>query len=194
MTQQLRHHTIKLIGLHGKAGCGKTTVGDYLAGSQGAIPLSFALPLKLAATELFAVEFDYFESQDLKNTKLYEWDLTPREILQKLGTEGMRNLFGQDFWLKRMHLELDANTYDGDLVVITDCRFQNEVDFIKDNGGIVIHLTRAGADGNIGIQNHASEADLDFSQFTDSNYVRVSNDGTVQKLYENLDCIVEQYI
>lgn len=187
--------SFKLIGLHGKAGCGKTTVGDYLADSQGAIQLSFALPLKLAACELFAIPFDYFENQDLKNNKGLEWpEYTPREILQKLGTEGMRNLFGEDFWIRRMKLEIDANVYDGDLVVITDCRFQNEVDFIKDNGGIVIHLTRAGADGNIGIQNHASEADLDFSQFTDSNYVRVSNDGTIHKLYENIDHIVNHLI
>lgn len=186
--------SVRLIGLHGKAGCGKTTVGDYINNKHCALLFSFALPLKIASSELFFTDHEWFEDQELKNTKLPYWDLTPREILQKLGTEGMRNLFGQDFWIKRMQLEIDSFTSDDDLVVITDCRFQNEVDFIKDNGGIVIHLTRAGADGNIGIQNHASEADLDFSQFTDSNYVRVSNDGTVQKLYENLDCIVEQYI
>lgn len=185
----------KLIGLHGKAGCGKSTVGDYLTKSQDAIQLSFALPLKLAATELFAISFDYFENQDLKNQKLLEWpEYTPREILQKLGTEGMRNLFGENFWIKRMNLEIETNVYDGDLVVITDCRFQNEVDYIKDNGGIVIHLTRAGADGKVGIQNHASEAELDFSTFTDSNYVRVSNDGTIHKLYENIDHIVNHLI
>jgi hypothetical protein len=70
-----------------------------------------------------------------------------------------------DFWVKRLALRLN-NEYipdgvgeyeEGDTVVITDVRFQNEYDFIIENGGTIIHLTRPGADGNIGIPGHSSE-------------------------------------
>ena len=41
--------------------------------------------------------------------------------------------------------------------IITDCRFKDEVDWILSNQGIIIHLTRPGADGTVGISQHSSE-------------------------------------
>jgi hypothetical protein len=65
--------------------------------------------------------------------------LTPRWILQYWGTEVCRNGFHDDMWIASLENKLRTSTDD---VVISDCRFPNEIKSIKDAGGIIVCVER----------------------------------------------------
>jgi hypothetical protein len=71
-------------------------------------------------------------------------ELTPRWILQQWGTEVCRAGFHDDIWVASVENKLRQSKDD---IVITDCRFYNEVNAIKHVGGITIRVTR-GAEPN----------------------------------------------
>lgn len=70
---------------------------------------------------------------------------TPRQLLQVLGTDLVRDCVDEDYWLKAVM----AKVKPGSKYVIHDVRFQNECDFIKDklNGHIIV-INRPGISSN----------------------------------------------
>ena len=152
-----------LIGISGHAGSGKTTLAhlitDYYLKYK---KFSFASSLKFATEEIFTLGRFY---QDDKGAKDSYWKLSARELYQFIGTELFRETFGPDFWIKVLQRKL-ISIYDSPhdvLVVIDDVRFQEEADWIVNSGGSMIHLTREGVEGKVGILNHTSEAGIDYS-------------------------------
>jgi len=149
---------MKLIGLAGKARCGKDTVADILGDEFVVVSYGFADPLKEAAAVLLhRSEQDIYGDFDFdREAILPEWGFSIRHFLQVLGTEGMRKLFGEEFWITRLGLELDTLKSDA---VITDVRFENEAEFIRKRGGQIWHVYRPDPSGlNDQAQAHASEA------------------------------------
>jgi hypothetical protein len=69
-------------------------------------------------------------------------NLTPRWVLQYWGTEVCRRAFHDDIWIASLENKLRNSKDD---IVISDCRFPNEIKSIKDAGGIVVRVVR-GAD------------------------------------------------
>ena len=65
--------------------------------------------------------------------------LTPRWVLQFWGTEVARKGFHDDIWIASLENKL-RKTHDD--IVISDCRFPNEIRAIKNAGGIVIRVVR----------------------------------------------------
>ena len=65
--------------------------------------------------------------------------LTPRHVLQVWGTEVARRSFHDDIWIAALENKLRKTKDD---VVISDCRFPNEIKSIKNAGGIVIRVVR----------------------------------------------------
>lgn len=103
-----------------------------------------------------------------------------RKLLQIEGTENGRNIYGDDIWTKTLRSWIDLRAIrDGiDVVLITDCRFPNEVKFIEDMGGIIIRVEasdrneialrqESGGDLTLynSIKNHPSETSLDNHKF-----------------------------
>jgi hypothetical protein len=165
---------LQLIGIHGHAGAGKDTIAKYLyTFYQNVYIEHFADPLKAAASTAFGIPLDEFNDPKTKNTVHPYWKVSPRQIAQFMGTEMFRDTaskllpqVGNDFWVQRLAgklsaqllLEDEGEYQEGDTVVISDVRFQNEVDFIISNGGVIITVERSGYEGNVGIENHRSEA------------------------------------
>ena len=197
---------LNLIGIVGHARSGKDTVADFLAyaiGLESSIILPFAYPLKLSMSWAFGLPLhdDETMTTEYKETKDPFWGVTPREILQFAGTEIFRDTLsallphiGNNFWVKRHYGaltgELDTELErlsSGDTVIIPDVRFPNELDYIRRNGGRFIHLTRPGADGNIGIPGHTSEQVLS-NRFTVADSVfHINNDSTLEVLHEKVN-------
>ncbi len=131
----------KIIGLIGAAGSGKDTVAQLL----GYKKLSFAGTVKDVASVAFDWDRELLEgltpeSRAFRETVDEYWGVTPRLAMQKIGTEMFRDLISKDFWLKRLRKEIEKA---GDTpVVITDCRFQNEADFIRELGGTIVYIKR----------------------------------------------------
>ena len=141
-----------IIGLVGFIGSGKGTVGDILE-QKGFIKDSFAKPLKDVCSVMFGWPRELLEGDTEVSRKWREepdnyWSekfgrqFTPREALQLMGTEAGRDVFHKDVWVISL-----LNRAKGKDVVVTDVRFKNEIQYIQDNGGIVIRVKR-GEDPN----------------------------------------------
>lgn len=138
-----------IIGICGFASSGKGTVADILVEKFGFSKLSFADSLKDAVAAIFSwprelLEGDTDESRVFRETKDEWWseklgyDVTPRKILQLMGTEAGRNVFGSDVWLYALSRKIDpAKNY-----VIPDTRFPNEIAFIQSLNGFTIQISR----------------------------------------------------
>lgn len=150
-----------LIGITGKARTGKDTVAQYLVRNHGYIRNALADPLKLAAQKMFMLSDAQTWEDEFKEVIIPFWDMSPREMFQKLGTEGGREVFGDDIWLKRWSYHYDAYK-DHTNYVTSDVRFPNEAAHIRNLGGVIIHVTRnkAGKVLKGGTANHASEKNL----------------------------------
>jgi hypothetical protein len=140
-----------IIGVCGFIGSGKDTVADYLTNFHGFRRESFANSLKDAVAHVFGWDRTMLEGRTKQAREWREqvdpwWaerlnmpDLTPRWILQYWGTEVCRRAFHDDIWIASLENKLRNSTDD---IVISDCRFPNEIKSIKDAGGIVVRVVR----------------------------------------------------
>jgi hypothetical protein len=189
-----------LIGINGKIGSGKDTVGkiiQHLTSEWDTDTLDvrsdwkikkFAGKLKQIASLLTGINVEKFEDQEFKNTTLSEeWDfsdddapdniMTVRMFLQKLGTEAMRDGLHTNVWVNALF----ADYTDESKWCITDMRFPNEMKAVEDRGGITIRIERGGSTNQLG-NLHPSETALDDATF---DYV-IYNNGTMEELIKKV--------
>lgn len=174
-----------LIGLTGKSGSGKSTAADYLWSTAGFLEMAFADRLKEATSVLFGWDRLALDDQEYKAEVCPVWGITRREGLQKLGTEAVRGVFGDDFWIKAWRQVYDQ-VQGIDNVVVSDVRFFNEADTIRAMGGVIVHIVRPGVE-TVGVPDHVSESGVEVMP---DDYV-IMNDGSVEQLYEQLDGLLE---
>ena len=139
-----------IIGICGFIGSGKDTVADYLVNFHEFRRESFANTLKDAVAAVFGWDRTMLEGRTKEAREWREqpdqwWsnrlgrEITPRKILQHWGTEVCRKGFHDDIWIASVENKLRKT---GDNVVISDCRFPNEISSITDAGGIVVRVVR----------------------------------------------------
>jgi hypothetical protein len=207
-----------IIGVCGFIGSGKDTVADYLVNLHHFRRESFANTLKDAVSAVFGWDRtmlegrtkqarEWREQQDNWWTNRLGIVITPRWVLQNWGTEVCRNGFHDDIWIASLENKLRNSTDD---VVISDCRFPNEIQAIKAAGGRVVRVVRGpepewydaavsvnrGPNGNstwalsgrkleqLGV--HASETAWVGTQFD----VVLDNNGTLDDLYQQVKQLV----
>lgn len=181
----------------------------------------FAGKLKEIASMLTGIPVHMFEDQVFKQQALgREWcyptqwqgrehwvEMTAREFLQKLGTDGLRDGLHQNVWVNALFAD-----YVGEKVedgyqrvvksaegipvdfeyeveypnwIITDCRFPNEAQAVKARDGIIIRVLRPGNDP---VNLHSSETSLDDYSFDDV----ILNDGTVEDLIPKVQQLLKE--
>ena len=158
-----------LILLVGKKGSGKDTIADYLV-TKNWIKLSFGDCLKNALKILF----DFSDDQLWGNKKEKiddQWEITPRYLLQTLGTDFLRDFLGDkinleitvntkkykcSYHIKRLHQQVIKLLDQGKNVVIADTRFQDEINWGKLLNGKIIKINRPIKKDNK-FSNHKSE-------------------------------------
>ena len=190
---------IRLIGITGKSGSGKSSVADYLVNNFLDLDkFAFATALKESCAKAFGLDIYSFYGSEEKETVHPLWGVTPREIAQFVGTELFRQkineilpiTLGPNFWVKRLFgymqgsLPDDAGTYlnlDGTVCVIEDVRFQNEVEFIEKNNGHIISVIKEGDIHEVGIPGHESEKQQ--LVFSNDHLTVVHNDRTLEDLH-----------
>ena len=140
-----------IIGVCGFIGSGKDTIADYLVGFHGYRRDSFAGTLKDAVAAVFGWDRELLEGRTPEARAWREqvdawWakrlnmpNLTPRWVLQYWGTEVCRRGFHDDIWIASLENKLRNSKDD---VVISDCRFPNEIKAIHNQKGIVVRVVR----------------------------------------------------
>jgi hypothetical protein len=140
----------KIIGILGWIGSGKGTVGNYLVDQRGFTALSFAGNLKDATAAIFGWPRDMLEGDTVASRAWREqpddfWSrkmqrqVTPRWVLQHLGTDVLRRQFFDDIWMAGLERKISQCAGS---VVITDVRFPNEVQMLADMGANFIWVRR----------------------------------------------------
>lgn len=145
-----------ILGICGFQGAGKDTFSDYLVKHYGFIKYTFATAIKDIVSILFSwnrklLEGDTAESRIFRETVDLWWskklgitDLTPRKMLQLVGTELFRKHFDSNIWLysieKNILNELNSNPNTN--IIISDCRFPNEINMLKNFDCKFIHIQR----------------------------------------------------
>jgi hypothetical protein len=140
-----------IIGIAGFQGSGKDTIADYLQNIYGFKRDSFAATLKDAVAAVFGWDRNLLEGRTTESRAWREqvdswWanrlnmpNLTPRLVLQKWGTEVARKSWHDDTWIASLENKLTRSHND---IVITDVRFPNEIQAVRNAGGIVIRVVR----------------------------------------------------
>jgi hypothetical protein len=207
-----------ILGVTGLIGSGKDTVADYLCTFHGFKRVSFAASLKDAVSSVFGWDRELLEgstktSREWREQKDVWWserlniEITPRWVLQYWGTEVLRNHFHKDIWVASVENKLRQSK---DNIVITDCRFANEVNAIKNAGGITMRVVRGEQPewyeaavsynkGEVGNMTWSiSKAKLDKLRVHASEYSSVGlrydhyidNNGTIDELHASIQSII----
>lgn len=193
-----------LIALAGKARVGKDTIGRHLVSVHGFEHYYFAKPLKDMAGALGFPEAE-FQTTEQKESVIPDIGRSYRYLLQTLGTEWGRNLIDQNLWLKMaarrwkaecaraQNLRDEGMQFAHARMVITDCRFENEASWVRDVGGVVVHVHGNGQTGMAEAQRaHQSEQSLGWrsgDQHIFNLYETPSRD-TFRALYASVDALV----
>jgi hypothetical protein len=194
---------MQIISISGKIGSGKDTVAKLI------IDKSFisnwkvkkwATKVKEIASLLTGIPVEKFESQEFKRSYLSdEWSktktingqlvkepMTVRDLLQTIGTDAIRDVLHEDAWVNALMSEY--KTKNDNYWIITDTRFPNELNTIKNNKGIIIKVIRDS--GNTVGTLHASETALD--DYTGWDYI-INNNGSIEQLEQEVVKFLEKF-
>lgn len=139
---------MKIIGITGPAGAGKTTFAAHLQRKYGFHELAFADPVYAMAAVVLDMSVEEFRAmcvnRNFKEGQLPFIDKSPRQLLQTIGTEWGRNLIDADLWVKLLALRIQTLTLSNNaprFVVVSDVRFENEAELIRKHGTL-LHIAR----------------------------------------------------
>ena len=185
-----------IIGFLGRAGSGKDTAADYLVKHHNYVKISFATPLKDICEILFGFSKDQLYG-DLKEVDDKLWRVSPRRVMQYLGTDIFRNRIdellpdvGNNFWVNSFKIKyLNEIKKDPNFkCVVADVRFQNEIDIINELGGTVIRIHRNIADNSSSkYSQHESENNIDNLTGVINN---VDNNSSLEDMYNSIEKIM----
>ena len=201
-----------IIGICGFIGSGKDTAADYLVNFHEFRRESFAGTLKDAVAAVFGWDRELLEGRT-KESRAWreardEWwsnrlgkEITPRWVLQYWGTEVVRQGFHDDMWIASIENKLRTSK---DSIVITDCRFQNEIKALKAQGGKIIWVQRGTTPHWYGIAEQANRGDTKALNWLQREGIHASeyswagtafdkiivNNGSIEHLYDQLKSLV----
>jgi hypothetical protein len=175
-----------IIGLTGYAQSGKDTLAGMLIGLHKYDNRAFADPIRKLLYEMNPLVKDEYRVKGIVDA--YGWDKAKvdfpelRTLLQTLGV-GARTVFNDQFWVSQGLAGLSA----GDKIVITDVRFPNEADAIKDLGGQIWRVKRLGIGA---VNEHVSETAMEGYK-VDQIFV---NNGSIEDLMALLQARMRQFV
>jgi cytidylate kinase len=151
-----------VVGLSGKIGSGKTTLGDELIAAAGdAVCRNFADVLKEEVAKIYGIDVKRCYAQEEKNRPISDTEtLTIGEALQNVGA--LRRAAVPTYWLDRLGEHVDS--LQCKLVVIGDVRHTNEAEWVRARDGFLVRLN--GDPGGVRAASkrdhtHRSETELD---------------------------------
>lgn len=124
-------------------------------------------------------------------SKIYDWDghedTKPRELLQRLGGE-VKEIY-PDYFIKRMEEDIRFLDDYCDIMIITGVRLVKELDFLKDQGAILIKVER-GSGNNLTLDEQKDITETDVDNYSDYDFI-IENNDDLNKLEEKVIKILE---
>ena len=179
---QRRGQPTILIGLGHRARSGKDTAADFLVANYGFKKIAFADLLKKVVNDMHGWDHRHAYG-DLKEVVDEFWGYSPRHAYQKVGTEGVRSVLRDDFWIMAAWRIIQRLTKEGVVgVVVTDVRFPNEANFLRSKDALAVHVIRDLPP--LTSDAHVSEtAMVDYPDWDD----RLLNLSTLKHFYQRID-------
>ena len=193
----------KIVGVLGFIGSGKGTVGDYLVNQYGFKSASYAHSLKDAVASIFdwprhLLEGDTAESRAWREVADLYWSnkmkkpITPRWVLQHVGTDVLRHHFEDNIWIWSLEKKLAGYNHS---TVVTDVRFPNEIKMLQNMNATLIWVRRnpepQWADNALldieSVRAISSVHPSEYEWINVANYNMIWNNGTLDDLYRKVD-------
>jgi hypothetical protein len=185
----------RIIGITGKKFNGKDTLGIYLS-KYGYQRMAFADPLKEVIKNIFNFNDAQLYGEDKERID-ENWKISPRSAMQFIGTDLFRHQMnklmpdiGNEIWIKVIKRQIEDiwKQNPNQKIVLTDLRFPNEINLIKELNGIIIRVKRKIDDTYSSIDNdfivvHESETYIDVLE-VDYDF---DNNKTKTDLYKQFD-------
>lgn len=203
-----------IISVTGLIGSGKDTIAEYLVAKHGFKQESFAGNLKDAIATIFNWDRELLEGKtevgrEWRNQIDTWWakrldipHLTPRWVLQHWGTEVCRYGFHDDIWIASLENKIRQSNQH---VVISDCRFPNELKMIRELNGVTVQVSRGpnpewfttaryANEGLTAYQDRMKELNIHLSEWAWVGIkfdIIITNDGTKEELYSCIERVLE---
>jgi hypothetical protein len=200
-----------LIGICGFQSSGKDTITEYLIKEYGFIKLSFASTIKDIISVMFGWPRDKLEGltkeDRLWREQIDPWwseklkipDLSPRYTMQYIGTDLFRKHFHTDIWVKIIENKINNYLHQNDKqnIIISDCRFENEINMIIMLGGKIIQVHREIPSWFYKYRDGEYPEEIKSIHNSELEWIRchkdynIENDGTIEQLYRNVSEIIK---
>ena len=202
----------KIIGLCGLEGSGKDTFANILVNSHGYIKMSFGSVLKDVVAAIFGwnrklLEGDGDESERKWRETVNTWwanklgipELTPRWVLNNIGTDLFRDKFNENIFIYALERTIEKTINKHDNIVISDCRFPNEIEWLLKNGGLLVHIYRDNVpDWFIDYKmNGIIPTGIAYSNYAWIPYTKISieiKNTTIENLKHEAECVTTKYV
>jgi dephospho-CoA kinase len=194
-----------ILGICGFQSSGKDTVADYLINNYGFKKLSFAGALKDIVAIMFSWSREKLEGLTKEDREWREeidiwWEksldipnLTPRYVLQHFGTDLFRNHWHKDIWVKILEKKLS----DYENIVVTDCRFENEINILKKYGGKILHIHRKMPEWYFRCREGEEVEELKYIHPSETQWIRchcdynINNDESIEELHKTVYNVIK---
>ena len=206
--------TVVLMGLCGKARSGKDTVAsiamNHMADADAeeawdwvVAKESFAAPIKSMVAMLldfFGIasimnreEMSVYLDGDAKENKIDAIGASPRELMQTLGAEWGRDIINPNIWLTCIanrlpnYEEAAKHGHKGAMIFVTDVRFDNEAEIIRNLGGTIVQIDSGARKLEDVERCHSSEGGVS-PHLID---VTIDNSGSIEELSDKVRVLLE---
>ena len=178
-----------IIAFHGKAGSGKDTAAQYIISRFGedlVRQFAFADPLKRVVMRTHGLSEKEVYDPVLKEIMTKGTPVTPRHLLQSVGTI-MREEIGPNVFVDAVSTKIASTKKP--IVVVSDLRYPNEAEFVRGQGGLVVHLNRPDHSGTT-LTSHSSEQPLP-AELVD---LFIENDKDLATFFDRLETALSKSI
>lgn len=183
---EIKKRDMKVIVISGKARAGKDTTMMFMKEifekyGKDVINLQYSSSIKEYAKKIS----DWDGSEDTK----------PRELLQALGTEIIREKIDEEFFIKRMIQDVQVYCYFYDIVIISDARLKLEIERIREtfNDVISVNIERPLFDNNLNVNEKSHRTEVDLDNYSGYDYVLI-NDGSLDDLKDKVVNLVDSIL
>jgi len=201
-----------IIGICGFQSSGKDTIADYLIKEHHFIKFSFAAVLKDIISIMFDWPRDKLEgltTEDrLWREQIDPWwsktldmpQLSPRYIMQYFGTDLFKKHFHTNIWVQIVENKINNHLRNNHLhnknIIISDCRFENEINMIIKLGGKIIHVYRNPPSWFYKYRQGEYPEEAEHIHKSEKDWIRcykdydIENEGTIEQLHAKVYNII----